>query len=86
MFITDLLKIAAKTTPSSESDIQMNLNNITFTQHQHITYSKKTSTAILDGREITLVNSIPQYDKREKEKAHTEIEQGLYQVFTKYVS
>ena len=51
-----------------------------------ITYLRETATAILDGREITFMNSLPQYDEREGKKAHTEIERGLYQVFTKYVS
>ena len=57
-----------------------------FNPNSHITYLRETSTAILDGREITFVNSIPQYDEREEKKAHTEIERALYQVFTKYVS
>ena len=53
---------------------------------EHITYSKKTSSSILGGREIIFVSTTPQYDERQKKKAHTEIERGLYQVFTKYMS
>lgn len=48
-------------------------------------YSKKVTQTTFDTGEITFISTTPQYDTKEKENIHTEIERGLYNVFSKYI-
>lgn len=50
------------------------------------TYLHKTMKSLFGDREIDYISSMPQYDDQKKEKIRAEVERGLYNVFSKYVS
>ena len=47
-------------------------------------YAKETTTALFQGKPVTVTHLIPILTKEQKEKRKSEIENQLYDVFIKY--
>lgn len=48
-------------------------------------YEKKTIKRRFDGKEIDFTSATPQYNEADRQTARSEIESGLYAVFSKYI-
>lgn len=48
-------------------------------------YEKKTIKCTFDGKDIDFTSTTPQYNEIDRLAAHSEVEKGLYEVFSKYI-
>jgi hypothetical protein len=49
-----------------------------------VRYQTETTTAMLGGRPITITDNTPILSPKERERRRKEVEQRLYDVFSKY--
>jgi hypothetical protein len=55
-----------------------------FPMAQTVTYERETKSVVFQGKTIVLENLTPVLPPKEKEQRRKEIEQRLYEVFSKY--
>ena len=56
-----------------------------FTEDQNVKYTVETSTAMFQGKPITIIDRTPILSPEERAKRKKEIERTLYNIFIKYV-
>lgn len=66
--------------PATSNNVYRGGGNI-----EETAYEKKTIKCGFDGKEIDFTSAIPQYNEADRQMAHSDIEKGLYDVFSKYI-